>query len=342
MLLLFFLNHTVNCYPPRDALWWSQSAVKSSSVTDLLSDYKYCHQSVARTALLLPCALSGRLNERETKARLPYWAPSFSHNALCYQAQPSPNSMRALQLPPPWWKQIEQAGANMKYRCESLMGKIANFQSCGGQGKKNNAACARQLHYSLMQIRMDKEDIRREILYGGSTVAQTVPRVVRSSLWLAQRFHQRNETTANWQHPAWWNRHHLLACEQADSSARLTDWLTDCCVPFSPASLWYTLPSQSGPIESERRLRPRKFHSPPFDWQLCSHLCGQSITETFPTATLFLFFTMHVGELIFMTPHWCDSSTVCMKKYALGLLVLFKMTGMGLTACKILLSKKHK
>lgn len=192
-----------------------------------------------------------------------------------------------------------------------------------------------------MQIRMDKEDIRREILYAGSTAAQTVPRVVRSSLWLARRFHQRDETTANWQHPAWWNRHHLLACEQADSSARLTDWLTDCCVPFSPASLWYTLPSQSGPIESERRLRPRKFHRPPFDWQLCSHLCGQSITETSPTATLFLFLTMHIGELIFMTPHWCDSSTVCMNKFALGLLVLFKMTGTGLVACKLLLSKKH-
>lgn len=159
-----------------------------------------------------------------------------------------------------------------------------------------------------MQIRMDKEDIRREILYAGSTAAHTVPRVVRSSLWLARRFHQRDETTANWQHPAWWNRHHLLACEQADSSARLTDWLTDCCVPFSPASLWYTLPSQSGPIESERRLRPRK---------------------------------LHIGELIFMTPHWCDSSTVCMNKFALGLLVLFKMTGTGLVAFKLLLSKKH-
>lgn len=117
-------------------------------------------------------------------------------------------------------------------------GKLPISKAVVGKRKKNNAACARQLHYSLMQIRMDKEDIRREVLYGGSTAAQTAPRVVRSSLWLAWRFHQSNETTANWQHPAWWNRHHLLACEQADSSHWLTDWLL--CAVLSSMALIHT------------------------------------------------------------------------------------------------------
>lgn len=138
-------------------------------------------------------------------ATLPqFWERFIRHRRRCGKNKLSKLGQIWSIAASPWW------------------GKLPISKAVAGAEKK--AACTQQLHYSFMQIRMDKKDIRREILYGGTDEAACCQEFIVTGSVLSSEQRNNSKLTA----PSL-VKQTSPASLQAGWQLGTTDWLTDCC-----------------------------------------------------------------------------------------------------------------